>query len=67
MVDEDQDQDFDEVYDDSSREDLVDNDEISPEEEGFMAGYNEQKEPKKKDSEGDKLYEEAFEEDGDKK
>ncbi len=32
------------VYKESARDDLVDNDEISPEEEGFMQGYDERKE-----------------------
>ena len=36
------------VYDDESREDLVENDEISPEEEGFMQGYEDAAEDKKK-------------------
>ena len=54
-------QDFDEVYDDEAREDLVENDEISPEEEGFMAGYEERKEKARKDLEGDEAYESAFE------
>jgi len=49
-----------EVYDDSAREDLVENDQISPEEEGFMAGYEERKEKVKKDLEGDEAYESAF-------
>lgn len=53
-------QDFDEVYDDTGREDLVENDEISPEEEGFMAGYEQQKESKVKDLEGDEAYDRAF-------
>jgi len=51
---------FDKVYDDTGREDLVENDEISPEEEGFMAGYEEQKERKPKEYEGDKAYNKAF-------
>lgn len=54
--------DFEEVYDDESREDLVDNDQISPEEEAFMAGYDEIKEKKNKIFEGDEAYERAFEE-----
>lgn len=29
------------IYNDEHREDLLDDDEISPEEEGFMNGYNE--------------------------
>ena len=60
---------FEEVYDDDAREDLVDNDEISPEEEGFMSGYEERKEKTKDEFEGDEAYEKAFEksEKGDKK
>lgn len=54
--------DFEEVYDDESREDLVDNDQISPEEEAFMAGYEDIKEKVKKNFEGDDAYEQAFEE-----
>ncbi len=53
--------DFEEVYDDESREDLVDNDQISPEEEAFMAGYDDIKEKKKPIFEGDEAYERAFE------
>lgn len=58
----DEDQGFDEVYDDEATEDLVENDEISPEEEAFMKGYNEVKSDKKGTSEGDEAYERAFEE-----
>lgn len=54
-------QDLDEVYDDDARESLVENDQISPEEEGFMAGYEDRKEKIKKDLEGDEAYESAFE------
>ena len=54
--------DFEEVYDDESREELVDNDQISPEEEAFMAGYDEVKEKVKQNFEGDDAYELAFEE-----
>lgn len=57
----DDEKDFEEVYDDDSREDLVDNDEISAEEEGFMSGYEERKEKIKEDFEGDEAYENAFE------
>ncbi|MBI3032800.1 hypothetical protein HYY69_04960 [Candidatus Woesearchaeota archaeon] len=32
------------VYKETARDDLVDNDEISPEEEGFMQGYDDRKE-----------------------
>ena len=52
---------FEEVYDDESREELVDNDQISPEEEAFMAGYEDVKEKKKLVYEGDEAYEKAFE------
>jgi hypothetical protein len=53
---------FEEVYDDESREELVDNDQISPEEEAFMAGYEDIKEKKKLIFEGDEAYEKAFDE-----
>lgn len=36
------------VYDDETRDNLVENDEISPEEEGFMKGYEEQRKKEKK-------------------
>ena len=62
-----EDGDLDEVYDDEGREDLVENDEISPEEEGFMMGYEDVKDRKEKDLEGDRAYEEAFEESEKKK
>ncbi len=42
------------VYKGKKRQDLVDNDEISPEEEGFMEGYDtedEEEEKKKEESE----------------
>lgn len=35
------------LYDEESREDLLDDDEISAEEEGFMKGYDEASEKKK--------------------
>lgn len=54
-------QNIEEVYDDEAREDLVENDEISPEEEAFMAGYEERKEKIKGSTEGDEAYEQAFE------
>ena len=57
--------DFDEVYDDESREDLVENDEISPEEEAFMSGYNDVKEEDQSHLEGDEAYEKAFEDSDD--
>ena len=65
MVDDEQN--FEEVYDDEAAEDLVENDEISPEEEAFMKGYNEQKDESKDSSEGDEAYEKAFEEESSKK
>lgn len=60
-MDEDE-QNIEEVYNDEAREDLVENDEISPEEEGFMAGYENEKEKVTKNLEGDEAYESAFEE-----
>lgn len=57
----DPDEDFVEVYDDSGREDLQKNDEISPQEEAFMKGYDESAEEEDDESE-DKEYEKAFEE-----
>ncbi|MGV8169408.1 MAG: hypothetical protein ACP5N3_05110 [Candidatus Nanoarchaeia archaeon] len=51
---------FEEVYDDDAREDLVENDEISAEEEGFMSGYEDRKEKQKEDFKGDEAYEKAF-------
>lgn len=57
---EDEDQ-FESVYDGDGREALTENDEISPEEEAFMAGYDEEKEEKEKEQAGDKAYEDAFE------
>lgn len=62
MEDEKERNEFEEVYDDESREELVDNDQISPEEEAFMAGYEEIKEKKKVRFEGDEAYDLAFEE-----
>jgi len=38
------------VYSEDVREDLVDSDEISPEEEGFMAGYDEAEEKEEEES-----------------
>ncbi|MBD3209523.1 hypothetical protein GF367_03845 [Candidatus Woesearchaeota archaeon] len=51
---------FESVYDEESREDLTDNDEISPEEEAFMAGYDEEEKKEEKEKKGDKAYEGAF-------
>lgn len=50
------------VYNDDSREDLVENDEISPEEEAFMSGYDEDESEEDKDNDYDEAYEKAFEE-----
>ncbi len=52
---------FESVYNDGGREELIEDDEISPEEEAFMAGYDADEEAKK-DDEGDDPYEKAFEE-----
>ena len=56
---------LDEVYDGEGREDLVSNDEISPEEEAFMQGYDDagededdKKKKKKKDGDEDEDDEE---------
>jgi len=51
---------FESVYNGEGREALTDNDEISPEEEAFMAGYDEEKKEKEKEGKGDKAYDEAF-------
>ena len=56
----DEEENIEEVYDDNAREDLVDNDEISPEEEAFMAGYEDRHEKAKGDLEGDEAYEKSF-------
>ncbi|MBW2991385.1 hypothetical protein KY348_06825 [Candidatus Woesearchaeota archaeon] len=45
------------VYDDQGRESLMKNDEISPEEEAFMAGYDREEEKKE---ETEDIYEAAF-------
>ena len=52
---------FEEVYNGDGREDLVDNDEISAEEEAFMKGYDEDLENTTENAVGDKAYEDAFE------
>lgn len=55
--------DFEEVYNDDGRLDLVDNDQISAEEEAFMQGYDEELFQKKVEGgelSGDQIYEEAF-------
>ncbi len=51
---------FESVYDGEGREALTDNDEISPEEEAFMQGYDQDPEKEDKEKKGDKAYEEAF-------
>ena len=56
----DEEKEFEEVYDDEAREDLVENDEISAEEEGFMSGYEERKEKSKDELVGDDAYDKAF-------
>ena len=62
MVDDENAEDGD-VYDHDGREHLVDDDEMSPEEEAFMEGYDEEdpEEDEDKPSPGDEAYEEAFE------
>jgi hypothetical protein len=57
---ENQEDEFESVYKDEGREALTDNDEISPEEEAFMAGYDEETKEKEKEKKGDKAYDEAF-------
>ncbi len=67
MSEREEEQDIEEVYDDDAREDLVENDEISPEEEAFMAGYEDQKERKQREGIGDEAYEKAFDSGNEKK
>lgn len=50
------------VYGDNAREDLAENDEISPEEEAFMEGYD--KAEDLDDEVSNEKYEKAFEEEG---
>lgn len=52
---------FEEVYSGDGREDLVDNDEISAEEEAFMKGYDDDLENSNVEEAGDKAYDAAFE------
>ncbi len=52
---------FEEVYSGEGREDLVDNDAISSEEEAFMQGYDEDRDNTDKEPVEDKVYEDAFE------
>ncbi|MFP4523937.1 MAG: hypothetical protein ACLFO2_01280 [Candidatus Woesearchaeota archaeon] len=63
---EDEDQ-FESVYNEGGREELTDNDEISPEEEAFMAGYDEEQTKEEGEKRGDQAYEEAFDSKKDKK
>lgn len=51
---------FESVYNDEGRQELVDDDEISPEEEAFMAGYDSSEEEKSKEDDSDEVYERAF-------
>lgn len=51
---------FESVYSDEGRTAMTENDEISPQEEAFMSGYEEDKKEKEKEKLGDKAYEEAF-------
>ncbi len=46
------------VYSENTREDLLEDSQISPEEEGFMAGYDEAGEEEKEDDEEEKEEEE---------
>ncbi len=55
------DDDFEEVYDGEGRTDLVDNDEITAEEEAFMKGYDEDQQETDKTGLADKAFEDAFE------
>lgn len=48
------------VYGQNAREDLVDNDEMDPEEEAFMEGYEDEFDEEEEEDDGD--YEAAFEE-----
>ncbi|MBN1646251.1 hypothetical protein JW868_04395 [Candidatus Woesearchaeota archaeon] len=52
---------FDTVYDDDGREEMATNDEISPEEEAFMKGYDEAEE-EESDSKADHKLEKSFDE-----
>jgi len=53
---------FESVYDGDGREEMAKNDEISPEEEAFMKGYDEADE-EEKESDADEELDEAFDED----
>ena len=57
---------YESVYDDQGREALTENDEISPEEEAFMQGYDEAGEVEES-TKGEKEYDEAFEDEKKKK
>jgi len=53
---------FESVYNDEGREELIEDDEISPQEEAFMAGYDQETKEKKKDENEEDPYEKAFDE-----
>lgn len=55
-------EDFESVYDGHGREELVEDDEISPEEEAFMKGYDQDIEESVSDEDDEEAYEKAFEE-----
>lgn len=57
---------FESVYKDKGREELVEDDEITPEEEAFMVGYDSEPE-KKEEEDDDEEYDKAFEKTGKKK
>lgn len=46
------------IYDEEGREEMVDSDEVSPEEEGFMKGYDDASEDKEEEPEEEKEKEE---------
>jgi hypothetical protein len=51
-------EDKDTIYDEEGREEMVDDAEISPEEEGFMKGYEEAEDKKKEKEDDDEKEEE---------
>lgn len=53
--------DFEEVYDGEARSGLVDNDQLTAQEEAFMQGYDEDQRITDLQAVGDKAYEDAFE------
>ena len=60
MPEDEQEEAFESVYNEDAREDLAENDEISPEEEAFMAGYDQEEKEKEGRRKGDEAYESAF-------